>query len=595
MPDIRHILATIIIALIVCSCRESQNYQILRQADSVMEEYPDSALSIINTVNPEFLESSRDKAFYSLLKTQALVKNDYNVDSDSIINNAVSYYEKEGESKELMRTMFYQSWIKYYKNDYKSAMDYAMRAHDLANKYNDNYWIAKTAEFISSIFSSTYNPMEGIKYSQEAIKHYMKSNKIRNLRFVCCDLAVNYNMLHEPKKGIAILDSIISIAKTDPVDSMLLSYCYSYLPQMYVKCKEYKKAKEIINLHKNLGRYYYSGPKDLAIMAEIELNLNNPEVALNHLRNGDSISVDLADRAAILDKYVMYFKQKAMLDKALTYSDSVVKLQDNKVRDILKQSVTASQRDYYNDNAQKFKHKAHHLKKWISILIGILLLIVMVGIIMHRLRIKWKDLELSQRITDMQLLAAQMKLKENETFILNKNLHEKEENIGIYTDTISQQKHKIDSLSTELERNKSQAQSMSYEVERLYKSQWSTINMLCDEFFGNIGDRKVRDLILNNIENELTRLRDPKFFKEVEDSVNKYMDNIVCRLRSQCVFLKNDDILFLMLSYAGFSKRAVSLFTDIKLKYYYTKRSRLINKIEQSDAKDKQEFVNKLY
>ena len=57
------------------------------------------------------------------------------------------------------------------------------------------------------------------------------------------------------------------------------------------------------------------------------------------------------------------------------------------------------------------------------------------------------------------------------------------------------------------------------------------------------------------------------------------MNNIVEKLREQCPMLKPDDIVFIMLVYAGFSPRAVCLFTGIKLKYFYTKclRNKIFN------------------
>ena len=49
-----------------------------------------------------------------------------------------------------------------------------------------------------------------------------------------------------------------------------------------------------------------------------------------------------------------------------------------------------------------------------------------------------------------------------------------------------------------------------------------------------------------------------------------------------------------LLEAAGFSPRAICIFTDIKVKNFYNKRSRLKEKILASDAPDKEWFVSKM-
>ena len=81
---------------------------------------------------------------------------------------------------------------------------------------------------------------------------------------------------------------------------------------------------------------------------------------------------------------------------------------------------------------------------------------------------------------------------------------------------------------------------------------------------------------------------------EIESAVNLYMGDIMKQLRRQCPFLKPQDFTFIMLIYAGFAPRAVCMFTELKLKYYYNKRYRLSERILKSDAPDRELFVNKL-
>ena len=49
------------------SCTQRhQSYALLVQADSVMEEYPDSALHILESIEPQQLNMQADRAYYAL-------------------------------------------------------------------------------------------------------------------------------------------------------------------------------------------------------------------------------------------------------------------------------------------------------------------------------------------------------------------------------------------------------------------------------------------------------------------------------------------------------------------------------------------------
>ncbi len=72
------------------------------------------------------------------------------------------------------------------------------------------------------------------------------------------------------------------------------------------------------------------------------------------------------------------------------------------------------------------------------------------------------------------------------------------------------------------------------------------------------------------------------------------MNNIIKKLREQCSFLKEEDIVFITLIYAGLSPRAVCFFTDIKLKNFYTKKRRLVERIDNSRCENKDVFIMNL-
>lgn len=131
-------------------------------------------------------------------------------------------------------------------------------------------------------------------------------------------------------------------------------------------------------------------------------------------------------------------------------------------------------------------------------------------------------------------------------------------------------------------------------VNALYGSRLDTLNMLCNEYFEKSDSEKLRLTLYNEVEKHILALRDSKSIAELESIVNRFLDNILVRIKEQLPELGKKDLIFLTYLYAGFSPRAVCIFTDIKIKNFYNRRSRLRDRILASDAPDKVFFVSKM-
>ena len=131
-------------------------------------------------------------------------------------------------------------------------------------------------------------------------------------------------------------------------------------------------------------------------------------------------------------------------------------------------------------------------------------------------------------------------------------------------------------------------------VNALYGSRLDTLNMLCNEYFEKNESEKMKLSLYNEVEKHILALRDSKSIAELETIVNSYLDNILIRVKEQLPQLGRRDLAFLTYLYAGFSPRAICIFTDIKIKNFYNRRSRLRGGILSSDAPDKDFFISKI-
>ena len=98
-------LSVIIISLLISACT-TDSCRKLQHADAVMEAYPDSAMSILMEIDRLCLKDS-ELPYYALLYTQAQVKTDVPLDSDSLISIAYSKYGDKTSGDRCIRSNFY--------------------------------------------------------------------------------------------------------------------------------------------------------------------------------------------------------------------------------------------------------------------------------------------------------------------------------------------------------------------------------------------------------------------------------------------------------------------------------------------------------
>ncbi len=527
----RALIHIILASSLICVACTNEAHQNLVAADEIIEISPDSASMVLEKINVDKLNKG-DRAYYALLKTEADMKRDIAISSDSLIRSAVKYYRHSSHINNEVRSLFYLAFLYFENNKYKDAMLHATRAHDLANETHDQYWIAKSAGLISLILSKTYNYSEAETYSRLAAEHYKSAGKTELHRYSLCDMAIDFTNQGRLKEGLHILDSI---AQLDDISVALMSYANqsSIFPLISMGEKELAKSKisqipeEDFTLEDYVNRSHIHDSEALKA-ADLSKALN---LSIN---KSDSIVVHYARLKHLLEQE--RYKESALL------GDSLLDMQSAIVQEVLRESAMGVRSNYFLKKARIKQREASALRVLCVILVIIAALTIVGSYVIYKMILKTKKAEFESGLAGL---------------MAERNSH-----------------HEI--------------------VESLFKKQWQTINTLSNEYFESGDSEQARKIILRNIEKELINLRNPKQLDEIEAAVNKYINNIVENLRADFPLLKNEDIRFLMLIYAGFSVRAVCMICDIKYKYYYLKKSRLVKKISESDSPRKDTYLSKL-
>ena len=132
-------------------------------------------------------------------------------------------------------------------------------------------------------------------------------------------------------------------------------------------------------------------------------------------------------------------------------------------------------------------------------------------------------------------------------------------------------------------------------VEALFRDRWRVVNKLCDIYYEKSDSAGAMKFIVRDIEAELEGLRTQESIRDILATADRCLDGEISRLQQECgEFLKEQDVEFVGLIYAGLSVRAVCYLTGLRKANFYQKKNRLMKRIAESDAQAREEFVERL-
>ena len=531
-------LALLCSALVSCGRADSR----LRDVDSIMESDPETALEQLQQIQPAALSES-DYAYYALLYTQAQDKCDVINTSDSLIKVAYEKYNACGNGNLKMHANFYKAVVDFYRKDYRAAMKYAIAAYDVAHDIKDPYWIAKTAEMLADIFYNVYNYSQAELYTQEAIEQYLLAGRIDNHRYALCDLATVYLREDRLDDAKTLTDSLYEVvSRENPVDSALLDYMSIPMSSVLLRSSDLEELDSLLHATSDLDFGIDDNVNVSVMKSIISFNNGDTEEASTILTDAYNMSDD--DRIRVQAKYEMYRQhiKAGNYEQAAFLADSLIRIQSRIAEEVLSESVTGEQSDFYSKKADRQRRQA---EMWLYAFIVAVIMAVFIFII-YKLKIRSNRAEFEANLASLMAYG--------------------------------------DRKGTENGR-------LENELRQLFHEKWTTLNLLCQEYY-NLGTfEKGRAMIVQNIEAELVKLKAEDNLKDIERAVDKYMGNIMSLLRAECTFLSKKDFVFLSLLFAGLSSRSVCVLLDIKYSYYYVKRDRIKERIAKSDASHKDIFM----
>lgn len=141
----------------MASCSDSRQEETLDRAESLMEAYPDSALTILEGIGKQELGSKEEKGRHALLMSMALDKNYIDTASFDVLQPAIDYYLKKGDANEKLRTYYYQGRIFQNRGDRDNALNSFIKGIDVSAESDDSLCMARTLVAQGGLYNELYD------------------------------------------------------------------------------------------------------------------------------------------------------------------------------------------------------------------------------------------------------------------------------------------------------------------------------------------------------------------------------------------------------------------------------------------------------
>lgn len=550
MKKTLYVISTLIIMLLLSGCTSTLR-QRLQEADACMESCPDSALYILDSIDISTVTNEYDRALYKLLLTQAREKNYHFEKNDSLISEAVRYYDDNNDKNLSMRAHYYKGAINLNSGNLTTALRENLEALNLAEDLADTLYMARCHDEIASIYHGLHNIDIALIHRKKAYTLFKKRRKEDNARFALIDIAREHAALGNITQSLNVLDSLsINYSTCDSVFTGILNQSYI---QPYIKDGKYDKAFEKYQKSKHFWNAAAYEMQNYPETAELFAKCNMPDSARHYLLLERATNPNWDESQWYHSAKYELYKSENRPDSAIAELEKWASLAFESLNQTLKNEASFTERDYHSYRANVEKEKADkYLSNFIYAFI-IYLFLTTIFFIFHKEKIRRKKIEVENEMYKIREMSE--KLIKNENINLKQNLL----------------------------------------IQKLFKNRFKTLNALANCYFDKKDSELLRKSIINDFENEIIKLRQPQFMTELKDIANECNDNIILRLKNQMPKFKEKDINLLTLVLTGFSSRAVCLFIDINIGNYYNKLSRIKARIAKSEAPDKDFFLQSFF
>ena len=586
MKKILAILIILPLLLGIMACNDPKPLtDALHRAESLMDEDPDSAWAVLNTLSPEAMGQSRTRAHYALLYTQAQDKTYRDETNDSLISIAVDYYRHTDDARHKFLSYYYKGRVSFNAKDYLTATSCYMEAEQLVDAVGDDYLTGLLYAELGRIYRLYYDYPKSLEAHQKAVECYERAGKIRHRNNMWYNQSILYRNINKYDESERLLRMALASAKEDG-DQTLISYCMGALVMSFVEQNRMSEARSFYEELQLLVNEDYGSSSFMAELAQLFASEGDFVQAKKCLEQGWSRATDKTDSISLYISSSEVYNLQGNGKLAYQMLMKGVLFQNQEIYQALKQPVLTVQRDYLSEKLdfEAYKLRMEKRLRVLYILFFVLLLVMVVLFLSRQLK---KEKEKARKTIDelnreilqrdkesrckIESLLTELEDKDKASsasiLSLRSELQKQEENYHRYMIEAEQIQH---DLQDNLEQKK------VYTTE-LFKNWFEVVGTLV--FLAEQKDVKESSK-LKSIRKETDLMKEKymvgnKAFRGLERLVNMYQDDAMNHFRREVSLADESDYRRVCYFFAGFPIQAIAWLMDEKVENVYQRRLRL--------------------
>lgn len=598
-----------LLLLAITGCQEhSPIADRLQQAETVMNEHPDSALNILKDISGSDLRIKEHRARHALLYSQALDKNYIDLTNDSLINIAVDYYKDKDDVKSKFHAYYYLGRIYTNANKLTQATLAYMEAEQLVDELNDNYLAGLLYNQLGDIYEEYYDFPKALESYQYSTEYYHKANKPLHKLYGMLSQSAVYKSMGKDTDSFHLLYNILMEAK-ETNNATVIGHC---LADLIMLCLKMNKQEEAISFYNDLTNNYSIDQMSSPFYANLSLLMAKEK----NWEKSRSYMDQAWKRASTQSDSIILYKvsaQTAHLNfsylEAYSNLEEFIAQQNNRTREVLQQPVLTAQRDFLN---QELEHKEYKLKmeKYIRIL-GFTILLFILAISIAILKRKFqKNLKVKLEEHD-SVHKEKMKELQKEALQREDSLRsyaaKLEANATLSTQDINRLNRELENSKTHIEEARVFLEQTNQEMESLRVDKHDSlirINKSLKNHFKQIENTyQVLQVNYKNTENRDKAIEEyilntthefygsKKADRNLEKFINELYGNAMKHFRKEIKLPSEDHYRLVCLLLAGVSINFISSLSGETTNAIYKRREKIREIIKSSDSPNKELYL----
>lgn len=589
------LIISIIISLI--SCTHNKNYPTafqpeLAKAEAMMYRYPDSALHILQGIQPDIPSENEQYATWALLMTQAQYKNQIE-QSDSLINIAYSYFTKHDNAQRKALALYYKGILRHESHHAEDALSFYLEAATEIEKTNDYQlgFLINSEVGLMYLYRKLNN--YAMEYFEKAHHNAELSDNQTYIAFSFIYIARAFSQKKQYNKAIEYYEKAIKIGQVNNYPTILAS-AMNETSFLFLKTGENKKAlqyaKDCIKIKKTDQRIFSLGDtyRYLKMYDSAYFYLNQACLSPNihTARSAYQALYYISQEEKDYKKAVEYS------NKLWFYQDSIGKTDRNKA--LIEMQEKYDQQKIINENNLSQIKKDRIIRNVLIALIILSFIIAITNYLYQRKIVSQKQ-EISEKEEKIRYFT--MKIHENETLINRNKMRIEELTIQMegsleikeqwkeqnkIRQEIQQQNETLKLENNNLQNHISNyAQSLkekSKELEAM--EQLSKENQYLHKREAFLCNQLIKQTELFN-KLKTTKYIDNKLWQEIKEKIDLLFDNYTKRLCHQIPSLTDGDIQICCLIKLRFSNGDIANMLAISPTSVSKRKLRLKERIVQ--------------